>query len=897
MYVSNPLYRILAHTLVTCGVLLLASAVRAEDNHHVLASRDRVSGDLVAGERDSLAFEATSGTVVQAKLRFEGQGTPTLRLYGPAGVLTTELRASARSLSLSKIELTSSGMHTFVVSADGPLTYEFQWKVRVPRRVTVQGNDATGTGSLVEFEAHGPGEIALAARGSGNFVPRILEVADATERVKVALSVTDVRESNAGTRLRFRAERPGTYCVMIQDPEGDPGAFELRVRMREDRPARRDVDLLGDPAPLGAFDARGVPVYETYASLHRLAELEPDARAFQESSFDRIGGNDDGLSGNFVALHQDVNGEFVVFDQLGPGVITRIHYAFRSTVGLPVELYRPNAEDYDVRFYFDDEVTPRISMPVRDFVSGTVAPFLAPAVGDDIASPGGPYVYVPIPFEHRVKVTTTALGHYWQIGYELYDDATNVTSFDPLDPLVDDLNALLSAPGSDPHGGRAFASRHAASVDVPVAGSAQVFSLRTEGWIDTLVFEPLDQVTRDELSNTVLRIWFDDHAQADVDCRLDLFFGSGLGEASVQGILFAMDVGGTLRCSWPMPFADSCRIELVNQAATSLAYAVTTYYHPIPYGGDWGYFRGRAREVQAPPLMEWPNLQDYIIFDVAGRGHVVGLSLTVGSDGLLGSPQPRTYLEGDEHVWIDGARTPTHHGTGTEETFNWGWYSAPFTVPFTVPFHGLSARLIDGTRDYTANWRVLIGDRIPFRSSLRFGFEQGAEGFEGANYSGVAFAYVKEETAMVESDVFDVGNLTSESQHAYSSPGGLLLQPLTSQFETQRLEPDHLDGGRVESGSHSFRVQVDPANRGVILRRILDQGEAAFARRRGRVYVDGRYVRDWYNARWNVWRRFLEDEFQIGESFTAGKSSLVIRIEPTEGTWNAYRYTALSVLH
>ena len=613
-----------------------------------------------------------------------------------------------------------------------------------------------------------------------------------------------------------------------------------------------------------------------------------------ESSFDRIGGNDDGLSGNFGALYPDGN-EFVVFDMAGPGVINRIHYAFRSTPGLPAHIIIPTAEDYEVRFYFDDEPTPRIAMPIREFVSGTRAPFLAPATGDDIVSPGGPYVYVPIPFEKRVKITTTELGYYFQINYCLFDEDTQIQSFQNADPHVADLNALLSRPGTDPSGAVAVSELATGSFQIPANTAQDVYEGQYAGWLTYLELRP-DAAAIQELSSTTLRITFDGEAAPSVDCPIDLFFGSEFGEGEVQSLLFSMTAGGPYRCYWPMPFDQDVRVSLYNQSAGTVAYDVVVGYLPVPYGGTYGRFTARSVLQETPPLMTWPTLQDYIVFDEVGRGHLVGLTLSVGSDGLNGMPQPRTYLEGDEHVWIDGLRTPAQHGTGTEEIFNWGWYSAPFAVPFTTPLHGFSRRFVEGIRDHSCSWRLYLGDLIPFRSSLRFGVEQGAEGFEGARYNAVAYVYLDPQTALVQTDEFDVGDLASEAVHSYTSSGGLLTPNLVSQIETQRLEPDLIDSGRFETTSHSFRVQVDPANQGVLLRRLHDQGTVVFARQDADVFVDGVLVRTWRNARWNVWRRFLEDEFKIPASLTAGKSELEIRIEPQGTGWNAYQYRVLSLI-
>jgi len=51
-----------------------------------------------------------------------------------------------------------------------------------------------------------------------------------------------------------------------------------------------------------------------------------------------------------------------------------------------------------------------------------------------------------------------------------------------------------------------------------------------------------------------------------------------------------------------------------------------------------------------------------------GQGKFVGVSHTMRGVSYRG------YLEGDERVYVDGARTPQIHGTGTEDFYEGGWY-------------------------------------------------------------------------------------------------------------------------------------------------------------------------------------------------------------------------------
>ena len=82
-------------------------------------------------------------------------------------------------------------------------------------------------------------------------------------------------------------------------------------------------------------------------SLYRAGDIE------QLSSYDRTGGNDDGFSGKYSSIRKDPEG-LVIADLKGPGVVNRI--------------WTPTPDADTVKFYFDGEKTPRISIPVYRLV-------------------------------------------------------------------------------------------------------------------------------------------------------------------------------------------------------------------------------------------------------------------------------------------------------------------------------------------------------------------------------------------------------------------------------------------------------------------------------------------------------------------------------------------------
>ena len=120
----------------------------------------------------------------------------------------------------------------------------------------------------------------------------------------------------------------------------------------------------------------------------------------------------------------------------------------------------------------------------------------------------------------------------------------------------------------------------------------------------------------------------------DVDCPLDLFFGSGLGEAPVRALLFELVPGGAYRCWWPMPYTSSAVLRVRNASQAAVGLRVRVDHVPVPYGGRFGTFRAQVREFVPPPIAQWLELRDAPLYSAHGHGKLVGLAMVVGSDGL-----------------------------------------------------------------------------------------------------------------------------------------------------------------------------------------------------------------------------------------------------------------------
>ncbi len=234
------------------------------------------------------------------------------------------------------------------------------------------------------------------------------------------------------------------------------------------------------------------------------------------------------------------------------------------------------------------------------------------------------------------------------------------------------------------------------------------------------------------LRRTVLRFFWDGETTPSVEVPLGDFFGTGFQYKQYVTPYIGMSSGGYY-CYFPMPFNASARVEVLNQTGKEIN---SFYYHidyqqlPSPLDADVAYFHASwHREPRTDPRTS------YTILDAEGRGHFVGLNMSMQSYN-----NDMQYLEGNEFVYVDGEKKPSIAGTGTEDYFNSGWYFN--RGEFAAPYHGLILK--DDSLQRIAAYRFHILDVIPFSTSLRFTIEHGNRNAEIADYSSTAYWYQKE---------------------------------------------------------------------------------------------------------------------------------------------------------
>ena len=283
---------------------------------------------------------------------------------------------------------------------------------------------------------------------------------------------------------------------------------------------------------------------------------------------------------------------------------------------------------------------------------------------------------------------------------------------------------------------------------------------------------------------------------------------------------------------------------------------------------------------------------DLALLDTAGSGKVVGVVLSESRAACANCVQ-RDYLEGNERVLVDGARTPVVLGTGTADFFNGGFYF--YEGPFGLPSHGNVVHAATLAYDATSAYRFFISDPISFRDQVRLSLQHGPIDNDAVVASSLVYYYRQARLRLVLSDALYVGDAVGERQHLYQITNqtwsGTLNATWDGEFSLQPLTAT----GRSHKGSSAFVLKVDPANRGVILRRLLNQG---VGNQRGQVFVNRTSVGDWLTPGSNLNHEWREEDFALPASLTAGKSSLLIEIRfvSSDAGWTEFQYGAYSEL-
>ncbi|WP_263357846.1 glycoside hydrolase family 172 protein [Acidicapsa ligni] len=258
------------------------------------------------------------------------------------------------------------------------------------------------------------------------------------------------------------------------------------------------------------------------------------------------------------------------------------------------------------------------------------------------------------------------------------------------------------------------------------------------------------------LKKLVLRMYWDDESSPSVEAPIGDFFGLGLGQYFLyESAPLSVAPDKALNAFFQMPFRKKARITVTNQGqedVDSFYYNIDYRAYSQPLPSDTLYFHAEYR--QATPAKGWttdwksngdPLVNDkknlngdgnYVWMEATGRGHFVGVTMSVlqNQDGWWG--------EGDDMFFVDGEKTPSINGTGTEDYFlgAWDFGSHPFSyASFGAPVKGEE---LAGSR--SSVYRFHLDSPIPFTRSFKATIEHGHANARSDNMFSVAYWYQTE---------------------------------------------------------------------------------------------------------------------------------------------------------
>jgi hypothetical protein len=437
-------------------------------------------------------------------------------------------------------------------------------------------------------------------------------------------------------------------------------------------------------------------------SLYRSGDME------QLSSYDRTGGNDDGFSGKYSAVRKEPGG-LVMADLKGPGVVNRI--------------WTPTPEADTVKFYFDGEETPRISIPFINLFTGKHYPFVAPLCGNQL---GGFYCYLPIPYEKSLKIVYTGKNlRFHQTQYRSLGEKEKMRSFSTslLEQNKDVLQKITAAWGKQTSPLLLYGNRlKSQKINVVLRKGVEtsIFKMNKGGRIVGMEVGAGSDLLQTYQKVMLTARWDNEQTKA-LALPLHNFFGFAFGKPAMQSMILGSDKN-KLYAYLPMPFDRSAEVQLKYEKAGAgdpeeVLVSGTIYYtdDKRDVNNEGKLYAQSRREYNIPQAVP------HLIANVKGRGHYIGTILQ--TQGL--EEGSTYYFEGDDRAYIDGKMK--FHGTGSEDYFNGGYYAVmdKWDRGMSLPIHGSLAYDLMTSR--TGGYRFYLSDKLNFNDSFRLTIEHQPE--------------------------------------------------------------------------------------------------------------------------------------------------------------------------
>ena len=585
------------------------------------------------------------------------------------------------------------------------------------------------------------------------------------------------------------------------------------------------IALLAQPAQQST--AQGLP-WEIWQSPAQLAKLDAGDSVLERSShcidgcrYDRS--NPGGESGNSYPerwLYRSGD-EVVVFDERGPGALTRIWLTTGYGTSTCID---PQTR---IRFYLDDDAVPALDLALAALFDGSTPPFRAPLVADHSASSGGYVSRVPITYAASLRIALLNAENggvnpcnpgdpgrrllWFQFQHHKLASATSVPDFiagrdEPA------WRAFLGNAGNDPWNGM-LAPETATSTLAPAA----TLALATQagpGWLRGIRL----QLPDDARSKVTLRIVIDGEIAADMPLA-DFFASATELTVPTRAVLVGTDATGWLYAWFPMPFEQGIQVYLVADSTLPDAVVVNSAlsFADAPIPADSGRFRATLTDACV-------ESGDILLYADRGAGKLIGVAARYQAASYV-EASSRGFLEGDERAYLDDAIAPAWYGTGVEDFFDGGFYFD--AGAYAAALSGATQVDASAMPYSTSVYRLLLTDPIVYASGLRLTQEAGssAEDAHPMCVRSVAYAYRRAQPLIVAYAGFELGNAGAAAAHAYVAPAGAQCATLQAKFEDAPPTSRTAKVCSFTAGGSHFRFHLDAdAAPPLRLRRTFDAG-------------------------------------------------------------------------
>ena len=436
--------------------------------------------------------------------------------------------------------------------------------------------------------------------------------------------------------------------------------------------------------------------------LATMAEFpDPPFTCKQFSSYDRKSKSPDdkdwfanGDSGQFIRVEENAGRkECVMMDAEGPGAIVRIWSA--NPTGI-------------LRIYLDGNEKPVIESPMNEILGGKYPGLPRPIAGEYSK---GWNLYFPITYAKSCKVTSDKGGFYYHVNYRTYPTGTKVETFkaemiNTLQPTIEKLAKCLDNP--ETCGAVAGGAKHSWSGKI-IGGITTIGMFNGPGAVARIVAKVKSPNIEAVLRGVILKAYFD--KQKTIEAPIGDFFGSAPGINPYQSLPLGMKKDGTMYCNWIMPFKENAMFELVAMTREDAEFEIEFTTIDYRWTENTMYFHAGWKadfDVPTRPMF------DYNYLTVEGKGVFGGVAF------FIDNPVKDWWGEGDEKIYVDGEKFPSHFGTGTEDYYGFAWCCPD---RFTHAYHAQPR--CDGPGNYgrTSVNRFHIIDRIPFNNHFKFDME------------------------------------------------------------------------------------------------------------------------------------------------------------------------------